>query len=133
MDAKGSKGVPRGEHVESDQATDTLDRHSDISRDIGTLKSITRIVQTNANTLDLYAGDQLVMILDQQNGQWMVRDSSMDFRADSIDYAFSQDEKAAVSSPLTFTTANSTPAAITQSGPIQATISSPERRTMKVS
>ena len=50
------------------------------------LGSITRVVETDAGTLDLYAGETLVLILawDANNSIYTVRSSSAEFMADSI-------------------------------------------------
>lgn len=55
------------------------------------LGSITRVVETDAGTLDLYAGETLVLILawDATNSVYTVRSSTAEFMADSVTRAMS--------------------------------------------
>ncbi len=58
------------------------------------LESITRVVETDSDTLDLYAGDSLVMVLawNSSTNMYTVRSSTIDFEADSITRTVSQDQ-----------------------------------------
>lgn len=47
-------------------------KYPDIGRDIATLATIDRAIYTDAGTIDLYAGNNLLMILEQKEKVWVV-------------------------------------------------------------
>lgn len=50
-------------------------KYPDIGRDVATLATIDRAVYTDAGTIDLYAGNNLLMILEQKQTVWVVGQS----------------------------------------------------------
>lgn len=52
-----------------------LVNYPEIARDVGTLQTIDRAVWTDAGTIDLYAADKLLLILDKRDGIFVVRQS----------------------------------------------------------
>src|SRR5687768_9192111 len=58
-----------------------LAAYPDLSRNIDLLKSVTRLVGTSNNTLDIYAGDRLLMILELSADKYIVREAVDGFSA----------------------------------------------------
>lgn len=50
-------------------------KYPDIARDVATLGTIDRAIYTDAGTIDLYAGSNLLMILEQKQTVWVVSQS----------------------------------------------------------
>lgn len=50
-------------------------KYPDIGRDVATLATIDRAIYTDAGTIDLYAGNNLLMILEQKQTVWVVSQS----------------------------------------------------------
>jgi hypothetical protein len=59
-------------------------KYPDIARDLTTLSAIDRAVYTDAGTIDLYAGNNLLMIVEQKEKVWVVGQSLPLFQPSSV-------------------------------------------------
>ncbi|MGE0525720.1 MAG: hypothetical protein AB7G93_06160 [Bdellovibrionales bacterium] len=77
--------------------------HPDLARDVTSLRSIDRVVETDQGTYDLYAGDRLLMIVGAgENGDLILRESAMEFKPERIVARVTQTEQGEMTDALNF-------------------------------
>jgi hypothetical protein len=88
-----------------DEITALLAQYPDIGRDVATLKTVDKIVETDKGTYDVYAGDVLLFTLMSNNDVWAVSQSSSTFTPASITPSMSTGDaqQQSVLNSLTFT------------------------------
>jgi hypothetical protein len=75
---------------------------ADLTRDIATVRSITHVVETQSNTIDLYAGDTVVAVLESKEDVWSVKQSANSFSPKMIKADKAGDPAALQSISFTF-------------------------------
>jgi hypothetical protein len=100
-DVSGARVYYIGEPATTD-AKEIYENHPVLSRDQRVLNSITNVRLTSLHTIELYSGDQIVVVLaEPKNSPWVVYDSLDEFKPDEIVYiAPTFNEEPAVSVPV---------------------------------
>lgn len=95
-------GLDGNKDVSDDEVNAILAAHPDIARDVMFLQTITRIVTTDADTLDIYVGTEIATILEMRDGLLFVRETAVPFQPMTITPVMSGQAQSAWISQLVF-------------------------------
>jgi hypothetical protein len=95
------------EDATDDEETALMADYADVARDVAYLRTIDGVKLTSADDLDMYAGDQLEIILARAAGgstsDWSVMSSRSAFNPDAVTVATSADQDQEVINQINFT------------------------------